>query len=53
MVVSGAMPLGNLLAGSAADSWGVPVVLSLQGCGVVGASALVLGLALAIRARTE
>jgi MFS family permease len=46
MVVSGAMPLGNLLAGSAADWWGVPLVLTLQGLGIAGSSAVVLGLAL-------
>jgi predicted MFS family arabinose efflux permease len=51
MVVSGAMPLGNLLAGSAADRWGVPAVLTLQSLGIAGASALVLALAVAVRVR--
>jgi MFS family permease len=37
MVLSGAVPLGNLLAGPAADHWGEPVVLALLGiaCGTV------------------
>jgi predicted MFS family arabinose efflux permease len=37
MVLSGAVPLGNLLAGPAADHWGVSPVLTALGiaCGVV------------------
>jgi MFS family permease len=31
MVLSGAIPLGGLVAGPAADSWGEPLVLGLQG----------------------
>jgi MFS family permease len=44
MVVSGAMPLGNLVAGMAADRWGVPLVLTAQGLGIAGAATVVLGL---------
>jgi hypothetical protein len=44
MVVSGTMPLGNLVAGLAADRWGVPLVLTAQGLGIAGSAALVLGL---------
>jgi MFS family permease len=51
MVVGGAQPLGNLLAGLAADRWGVPTVLLVQGLGVAGAAAVVLGLSLTARAR--
>jgi MFS family permease len=37
MVLSGAVPLGNLLAGPAADRWGEPLVLTFLGvaCGTV------------------
>ncbi len=41
MVLSGAQPLGNLLAGIAADAWGVPHVLGLQALGIVVAAAAV------------
>jgi MFS family permease len=41
MVLSGAVPLGNLITGPAADRWEVPVVLLLQGL-ICGATALVL-----------
>jgi MFS family permease len=53
MVVSGAQPLGNLLAGAAADQWGVPTVLTIEGVGVAGAAAVVLALALAVRERAS
>jgi MFS family permease len=44
MALSGSLPLGNLLAGLAADLWSVPVVLCLQGvaCGVTALALLVL-----------
>jgi hypothetical protein len=44
MVLSAAQPLGNLLAGPAADRWGEPPVLLLQGAGCVAAALAVLGL---------
>jgi MFS family permease len=34
MITSGAMPLGNLIAGLAADQLGVPLVLGLEGVGI-------------------
>jgi len=44
MVLSGAVPLGNLLAGPAADRWNVPAVLIVQGlgCGLAFVVALFL-----------
>lgn len=33
MILSGAVPLGNLLSGPAADVWGEPIVLRVQGLG--------------------
>jgi MFS family permease len=44
MVLSGAVPLGNLLAGPAADRWDVPSVLVVQGlgCGLAFVVALCL-----------
>jgi predicted MFS family arabinose efflux permease len=33
MVINGFVPLGNLLAGPAADRWSVPSVLTVQGLG--------------------
>jgi MFS family permease len=44
MALSGSLPLGNLLAGLAADLWSVPVVLCFQGvaCGVASLALLVL-----------
>lgn len=41
MTLSGSIPLGNLLAGWAADAWGEPAVLRLQG-GTCAAAALSL-----------
>src|SRR5208337_34269 len=43
MVLSGAIPLGNLISGPAADAWGEPVVLRFQGllC-LVGALSVLL-----------
>ncbi len=41
MVLSGAVPLGNLLCGPAADRWGEPVVLFFEGI-ACGACALAL-----------
>ena len=46
MVTSGALPVGSLLAGLAADRWGVPPVLALQGLGIAAAAAVVSLLAL-------
>jgi hypothetical protein len=44
MVLNGAVPLGNLLAGPAADRWSVSEVLIVQGlgCGLAFVVALVL-----------
>lgn len=44
MVLSGAHPLGHLLAGPAADRWGVPLVLAVEGLGIAVATGVVLGL---------
>jgi MFS family permease len=46
MVLSGAHPLGYLLAGRAADCYGVPLVLTLMGLGIACAASVVLALAL-------
>lgn len=45
MVLSGAYPLGHLLAGQAADRYGLPLVLILMGLGIAAASAVVFALA--------
>ncbi len=42
MVLCGAQPLGSLLAGWAADAWGVPVVLAGQAVGIAAAGVGVL-----------
>jgi len=42
IVLCGATPLGNLLAGPCADTWTVPVVLRLQGIGICMAAAVVV-----------
>lgn len=44
MVLSGAHPLGHLLAGQAADHYGVAMVLAVMGLGIALASAVVLAL---------
>jgi predicted MFS family arabinose efflux permease len=49
MVLSGAHPLGHLLAGQAADRHGVPLVLAVMGVGIAAAGAVVLVLALTWR----
>jgi MFS family permease len=49
MVLSGAQPLGNFLAGPAADRWGVAKVLAGQGSVIAGAALVVLCLALRTR----
>ncbi|HEY7426147.1 MAG TPA: MFS transporter [Gemmataceae bacterium] len=49
MVLSGAHPLGHLLAGRAADRYGVPLVLALMGVGIAAAATIVLVLALTRR----
>ncbi len=46
MVICGALPLGGLLAGWAADRWAVPTALSLEGAGCAAAAVGVLFLAL-------
>jgi MFS family permease len=51
MVLSGAHPLGHLLAGRAADTWGVPLVLALEGLGVALAAGLALLVAVVMRDR--
>jgi MFS family permease len=53
MVLSGAYPLGHLLAGQAADRWGVPLVLNAMGAGIVVASVVVALLALTWRERRQ
>jgi hypothetical protein len=45
MIASGTLPLGNLLASVAADVWGVPFVLAVQGVSVLAAGTFVLALA--------
>ncbi len=42
IVLSGANPLGNLLAGPAADRWGEPLVLRVLGLAMVAVAAIVL-----------
>jgi MFS family permease len=49
MVTSGGMPVGSLLAGWAADVWGVPQVVAWVGLGIAGAGGAVLLAALAVR----
>ncbi len=44
MVLSGAYPLGHLLAGQAADRYGLPLVLVVMGLGIAAASAVVFAL---------
>jgi predicted MFS family arabinose efflux permease len=51
MVLSGAHPLGHLLAGRAADTWGVPLVLALEGLGIALAAGLALLVAVVMRDR--
>jgi MFS family permease len=50
MTWSATVPLGNLLAGQAADRWGEPLVLGVQALGILIAGAAV-GLAVLARAR--
>jgi MFS family permease len=45
MVLSAAFPLGHVLAGHAADTNGLPLVLAVMGLGIAAASALVFLLA--------
>lgn len=51
MVISGALPLGNQIFGPAADHWGVPEVLRVQGLACLVAGLLVLGALAFIRRR--
>ena len=44
MVLSGAVPLGSLLAGPAADRWGVPRVLQFQGVACITAAVTLLAI---------
>jgi MFS family permease len=53
MVLCGAHPLGHLLAGQAADCWGVPLVLALMGLGIAIAAVGVLALALMQRQKVK
>lgn len=46
LILTGAQPLGNLLTGPAADRWGEPFVLRLQGAGIFCVAVLVLTLRL-------
>ena len=43
-MVSGAVPLGNLLSGPAADVWGEPIVLRVQGLGCAACAVAVFAL---------
>jgi MFS family permease len=49
MVTSGGMPIGSLLAGWAADAWGVPLVVKQLGLGIAVAGGAVLLAALSVR----
>jgi MFS family permease len=49
MVTSGGMPVGSLLAGRAADEWGVPHVVALLGLGIAAAAGAVVLAGLAVR----
>ena len=49
MVTSAGLPLGSLLAGPAADTWGVPQVVAWQGFGIAVAALAVLLAGLAVR----
>ncbi len=49
MVTSAGMPLGSLLAGPAADTWGVPQVVAWLGFGIAVAALAVLLAGLAVR----
>jgi MFS family permease len=49
MVTSGGMPVGSLLAGWAADAWGVPLVVKQLGLGIAVAGVAVLLASLAVR----
>jgi len=53
MILCGAHPLGFLLAGRAADCYGVPLVLTLMGLGIAVAAVAVLVLALTWRGRRQ
>src|SRR5262249_17963380 len=44
MVFNGALPLGHLIVGPAADYWGEPVVLRVQGLTCLAAAAALLAL---------
>jgi MFS family permease len=44
MVLSGAVPLGSLLVGLAADHWGVPAVLRWQGLACIAAALTLIAL---------
>jgi MFS family permease len=54
IILSGALPLGNQIAGRAADTWGVSPVLAAQGLACVASAVAVLALlAVWTRARGE
>ena len=53
MLLSGAQPLGNLLAGPAADHWGEGIVLRAEGIGCVAAALLLLVLVQWSRTRRQ
>ncbi len=46
IIICGALPLGNLLAGRAADSWGVAPVLAAEGLACLASAVAVLALLL-------
>jgi hypothetical protein len=45
MILSGAVPLGQMATGPAADRWSVPPVLAAQGLGILAAALTVVVLA--------
>src|SRR5207244_11349087 len=49
MILSGAVPLGNLLSGPAADVWGEPIVLRVQGLGCAACAVAVFALSRATK----
>ncbi len=50
MVIHGALPLGNLLAGEAADRWGESLVLCGQGLACLAAALVTASAAAGLRA---
>jgi MFS family permease len=53
IIICGALPLGNLMAGRGADTWGVPPVLAAQGLACLASAVVVLALTGRLRPRSE